>query len=160
MLAEYFNHAKNRARPIDVSVNDRSGIGSHDFTTPEYTTYDQIVTAKWESSRGVDPYSYNAQTPDEKYMTAEEIVHSLVDIVSKNGNFQLDIKPKADGTIPDIMQRRAGCGRRESGSRPTERRSTTPRTGPGCRSWARTCGSPSGRTGRSTSTRWSGPARP
>ncbi|WP_405698887.1 alpha-L-fucosidase [Streptomyces sp. NBC_01383] len=108
VLAEYFNQAKNRARPVDVTVNDRSGIGSHDFTTPEYTTYDQIVTAKWESSRGLDPYSYgyNAQTPDEKYMTAEEIVHSLVDIVSKNGNFLLDIGPKADGTIPDIMQRR------------------------------------------------------
>ncbi|WUW20000.1 alpha-L-fucosidase [Streptomyces sp. NBC_01463] len=108
VLAEYFNRAKNRARPVDVTVNDRSGIGTHDFTTPEYTTYDQIVTAKWESSRGLDPFSYgyNAQTPDEKYMTAEEIVHSLVDIVSKNGNFLLDIGPKADGTIPDIMQRR------------------------------------------------------
>ncbi|MFJ1883648.1 alpha-L-fucosidase [Streptomyces sp. NPDC088137] len=108
VLAEYFNHAKNRARPVEVTVNNRSGIGAYDFTTPEYTTYDQIVTAKWESSRGLDPFSYgyNAQTPDEKYMTAEEIVHSLVDIVSKNGNFLLDIGPRADGTIPDIMQRR------------------------------------------------------
>lgn len=108
VLSEYFNHAKNRARPIDVTVNNRSGIGTYDFTTPEYTTYDQIVTAKWESSRGLDPFSYgyNAQTPDEKYMTTEEVVHSLVDIVSKNGNFLLDIGPKADGTIPEIMQRR------------------------------------------------------
>ncbi|MGW1558014.1 alpha-L-fucosidase [Streptomyces sp. NPDC002144] len=108
VLAEYFNHAKNRARPIDVTVNNRSGIAFHDFTTPEYTTYDNTVVAKWESSRGLDPFSYgyNRATPDDAYMTAEEVVHSLVDIVSKNGNFLLDIGPRADGTIAPILQTR------------------------------------------------------
>ncbi|MFJ9903270.1 alpha-L-fucosidase [Streptomyces sp. NPDC101152] len=108
VLAEYFNHAKNRARPIDVTVNNRSGIAFHDFTTPEYTTYDNTVVAKWESSRGLDPFSYgyNQATPDDSYMTAEEVVHSLVDIVSKNGNFLLDIGPRADGTIAPILQTR------------------------------------------------------
>ncbi|MER6081569.1 alpha-L-fucosidase [Streptomyces sp. NPDC001833] len=108
VLAEYFNHAKNRARPVDVTVNDRSGIGFHDYTTPEYTTYADTVVAKWEASRGLDPrsYGYNRETPDDAYMTTEEVVHSLVDIVSKNGNFLLDIGPRADGTIPEIMQTR------------------------------------------------------
>ncbi|MGJ5756457.1 alpha-L-fucosidase [Streptomyces puniciscabiei] len=108
VLAEYFNHAKNRARPIDVTVNNRSGIAFHDFTTPEYTTYANTVVAKWESSRGLDPFSYgyNRATPDAAYMTAEEVVHSLVDIVSKNGNFLLDIGPRADGTIAEILQSR------------------------------------------------------
>ncbi|MFF7072033.1 alpha-L-fucosidase [Streptomyces pseudovenezuelae] len=108
VLAEYFNHAKNRARPVDVTVNNRSGISFHDFTTPEYTTYDNTVIAKWESSRGLDPFSYgyNQATPDGSYMTTEQVVHSLVDIVSKNGNFLLDIGPRADGTIPEIMQTR------------------------------------------------------
>ncbi|MDH6220687.1 alpha-L-fucosidase [Streptomyces pseudovenezuelae] len=108
VLAEYFNHAKNRARPTEVTVNDRSGIAFHDFTTPEYTTYENTVVAKWESSRGLDPrsYGYNQETPDSAYMTTEEVVHALVDIVSKNGNFLLDIGPRADGTIPEIMQTR------------------------------------------------------
>ncbi|MFG2373164.1 alpha-L-fucosidase [Streptomyces sp. NPDC048504] len=108
VLAEYFNHAKNRRRPIDVTVNDRSGIAFHDFTTPEYTTYENTVVAKWESSRGLDPFSYgyNRATPDDGYMTAEEVVRNLVDIVSKNGNFLLDIGPRADGSIPEIMQTR------------------------------------------------------
>jgi alpha-L-fucosidase len=108
VLAEYFNHAKNRRKPIEVTVNDRSGIGPHDFTTPEYTTYDSVVTAKWEASRGLDPrsYGYNSATPDDQYMSTEEVVHSLVDIVSKNGNFLLDIGPRADGTIPEVMQSR------------------------------------------------------
>ncbi|MEU9480261.1 alpha-L-fucosidase [Streptomyces sp. NPDC048191] len=108
VLAEYFNHAKNRARPVDVTVNDRSGIAFHDFTTPEYTTYANTVVAKWEASRGLDPrsYGYNRATPDGAYMTAEEVVRTLVDIVSKNGNFLLDIGPRADGTIPEVMQSR------------------------------------------------------
>lgn len=108
VLAEYFNHGKNRPKPYEVTVNNRSGIGFHDFTTPEYTTYENTVVAKWESSRGLDPFSYgyNKATPDAAYMTAEEVVQSLVDIVSKNGNFLLDIGPRADGTIPEIMQTR------------------------------------------------------
>ncbi|MEV6110810.1 alpha-L-fucosidase [Streptomyces sp. NPDC051940] len=108
VLAEFFNNARNRPKPVEVTVNNRSGIPPHDFTTPEYTTYDNTVVAKWESSRGLDPFSYgyNAATPDDRYMTTEEVVHSLVDIVSKNGNFLLDIGPRADGTIPEIMERR------------------------------------------------------
>jgi len=108
VLAEYFNHAKNRRRPVDVTVNDRSGIAFHDFTTPEYTTYENTVVAKWESSRGLDPFSYgyNRATPDDGYMTAEQVVRNLVDIVSKNGNFLLDIGPRADGSIPEVMQTR------------------------------------------------------
>ncbi|WP_405623835.1 alpha-L-fucosidase [Streptomyces sp. NBC_00076] len=108
VLAEYFNHAKKSRVPADVTINDRSGIPFHDFTTPEYTTYANTVVAKWESSRGLDPFSYgyNQATPDDAYMTTEQVVQSLVDIVSKNGNFLLDIGPRADGTIPQIMQTR------------------------------------------------------
>jgi len=105
VLTEYFNHAKNRKRPKDVTVNDRGGIPDHDFTTPEYTTYPNTVVAKWEASRGLDPFSYgyNRATPDDRYMTAEEVVRTLVDIVSKNGNFLLDIGPEFDGTVPAVM---------------------------------------------------------
>ncbi|MFB9927074.1 alpha-L-fucosidase [Amycolatopsis halotolerans] len=108
VLTEYFNRAKNRRRPKDVTYNDRGGIPDHDFTTPEYTTYPNTVVAKWESSRGLDPYSYgyNRATPDDKYMTTDDVVHTLVDVVSKNGNFLLDIGPDFDGTIPAVMQQR------------------------------------------------------
>lgn len=54
----------------------------------------------------MDPFSfgYNYKTPNSSYLTGNDIVQSLVDIVSKNGNFLLDIGPKNDGTIPAIMQ--------------------------------------------------------
>ena len=37
-------------------------------------------------------------------MTPNQVVDYLVDIVSKNGNLLLNIGPKADGTIPEVMQ--------------------------------------------------------
>ncbi len=108
VFADYFNRAKNRAQPKDVTVDDRCGISTHDFTTPEYATYPDTVVKKWEASRGLDPrsYGYNKATPDSMYMTADEVVDTLVDTNSKNGNFLLDIGPRADGSIPEIMQTR------------------------------------------------------
>lgn len=71
-----------------------------------YVTNGETVTRKWEASRGMDPhsYGYNAQTPDSAYLTGEQIVHTLVDMVSKNGNFLLDIGPTGNGSIPQVMQ--------------------------------------------------------
>jgi alpha-L-fucosidase len=114
VMVDYFNRAKNRQSPKDVTVDDRCGIPTHDYTTPEYTTYPDTVVKKWEASRGLDPrsYGYNRATPDNLYMTADEVVDTIADINSKNGNFLLDIGPRADGTIPEIMQTRL----REAGS--------------------------------------------
>ncbi|WP_233442090.1 alpha-L-fucosidase [Lentzea atacamensis] len=39
-------------------------------------------------------------------MTADEVIDTLVGTTSKNGNFLLDIGPRADGSIPEIMQQR------------------------------------------------------
>ncbi|EOA81137.1 glycoside hydrolase family 29 protein [Exserohilum turcica Et28A] len=112
MLSAWINWARSKGRQI--TYNNRCGYGSTDhtdatggdFTTPEYVTNGDTVVSKWETNRGMDPFSfgYNKDTPDSSYLTGKDIVQSLVDVVSKNGNFLLDIGPKADGTIPEIMQ--------------------------------------------------------
>ncbi|KAH7071544.1 glycoside hydrolase superfamily [Paraphoma chrysanthemicola] len=86
-------------------MNARCGLPG-DFDTPEYARYASVQARKWEISQGMDPYSYgyNAATPLDEYMNASTIVKSLVDIVSKNGNFLLDVGPMADGTILPVMQ--------------------------------------------------------
>lgn len=111
--AQWFNTArKNGGR--QVVINDRCGSPwAADHDTPEYHSFGTAQRRKWESNRGMDTYSYgyNRATPDEEYMEPKVIVQTLVDIVSKNGNFLLNIGPRADGTIPEIVQknlRRAG----------------------------------------------------
>ncbi|KAH8900589.1 alpha-L-fucosidase [Thozetella sp. PMI_491] len=98
--ANWWNKASEQNR--QVTINSRCGIPeAADFDTPEYETFSSAQRRKWESNMGMDPYSYgyNRATAPEEYMTATEIVYSLVDMVSKNGNFLLDIGPRADGTI-------------------------------------------------------------
>ncbi|BCJ31310.1 alpha-L-fucosidase [Actinocatenispora sera] len=112
VVALHFNQALESGR--QVTVNNRMGLSTSDFSTPEYASSFALSTAKFEACRGIDPFSfgYNAATPDDAYATAEELVGQLVDVVSKNGNLLLDIGPRADGTIPEIMATRL----REMGS--------------------------------------------
>ncbi|RDI89150.1 5'-3' exoribonuclease 2 [Venturia inaequalis] len=98
--AAWWNKAKTQNR--QVAINSRCGLAhAADFDTPEYTTFRTAQRRKWESNQGMDPYSYgyNRATLDAAYMNATTIINSLVDMVSKNGNFLLDIGPQANGTI-------------------------------------------------------------
>lgn len=108
VIAHFYNSALSGPHPRQVAVNNRCGVGVHDFTTPEYRSYPLTVRAKWEASRGLDPhsYGYNQNTPDDAYASVDGLVAALVDVVSKNGNFLLDIGPRGDGTIPEVMQER------------------------------------------------------
>jgi alpha-L-fucosidase len=102
--SEWFNAQGRLGR--QVAINARCGLPG-DFDTPEYATYGAVQRREWESSAGMDPFSYgyNRATPESKYMNASTIVKTLVDIVSKNGNFLLDIGPTANGTILPVEKR-------------------------------------------------------
>ncbi|KAJ7609992.1 glycoside hydrolase family 29 protein [Mycena polygramma] len=100
--AQFYNHAQAQGR--QVTMNNRCGAVP-DFETPEYATFGSIQPTSWESSEGMDPFSYglNSATNASEYKNGTTIVQTLVDIVSKNGNLQvpflLDIGPTAEGEI-------------------------------------------------------------
>ncbi|KAK3939346.1 alpha-L-fucosidase-domain-containing protein [Diplogelasinospora grovesii] len=102
LMSAWLNWARGQGR--QVAFNNRCGLKG-DYDTPEYQTNANTVARKWESTRGMDPFSfgYNYMTPDDQYLTGYEIVQAVVDIVSKNGNFLLDVGPRNDGSIADIM---------------------------------------------------------
>ncbi|MEM3564469.1 MAG: alpha-L-fucosidase [Candidatus Jordarchaeaceae archaeon] len=94
-------------------VNDRFALLSppdtvhFDFRTPEYASFDQIWSQKWECTRGLGySFGYNRNEGPEHIIPLKELVHSLVDIVSKNGNLLLGVGPTADGTIPNLQRKR------------------------------------------------------
>ncbi len=78
-----------------------------DFFTPEYKVFNFIPKKKWECTRGIGwSYGYNQFETEEDYVSVEELVHMFIDMVSKNGNLLLNIGPKADGSIPEIQQKK------------------------------------------------------
>jgi alpha-L-fucosidase len=51
---------------------------------------------------------YNRFETESDYLSEEELIHSFVDIVSRNGNLLLNVGPKANGDIPEIQATRLG----------------------------------------------------
>ena len=108
VLAYFYNHSED---PAEVVANDRWGLDTDgkmvgDYTTPERTGVSGIQEKKWEECDALDPTSwgYNRRTKDGEYMSPNGVVDYLVDVVSKNGNLLINVGPKADGTIPEVMQ--------------------------------------------------------
>ena len=95
----------------EVVINDRWGKDCRHkhggYWTTEYGAGLKDASHPWEESRGMaDSYGYSRAETIDDYKTAREFVMTLVDLVSRGGNFLLDIGPAADGTIPVIMQQR------------------------------------------------------
>jgi alpha-L-fucosidase len=79
----------------------------YDFTTPEYEVYREARSTKWEAVRGLGTsFGNNREERDEDMLSPGEIVHLLVDAVSKNGNLTLGVAPELDGTFPEPQRRR------------------------------------------------------
>ncbi|MBQ9879879.1 MAG: alpha-L-fucosidase [Clostridia bacterium] len=61
----------------------------------------------FEECRGIGrSFGLNRAETTEDYLSAKELLTTLVDLVAKGGNFLLNIGPAADGTIPVIMEER------------------------------------------------------
>lgn len=111
LLAWVYNESPIRDT---VVVNDRWGdlwteknVG--DFAVGEYGHFWAGLKPNkpWEEGRGIGrSWGYNRAEGLDDYRSSEELVHFLIDVVSKGGNFVLDVGPTADGQIPVIMQQR------------------------------------------------------
>jgi alpha-L-fucosidase len=101
IMADYYN-----AVP-DGLIDDRFGVKHSDFKSPEYQTLDKISKTKWEECRGLGrSFGYNRAEGEAETIAPDELIHLLIDIVSKNGNLLLDVGPEADGTIPPVQMSR------------------------------------------------------
>ena len=71
-----------------------------DFRTPEYASFREARSFKWEATRGIgNSFGHNRNEPDEDLIDPAELVRSFVDVVAKNGNLLLNVGPTVEGEI-------------------------------------------------------------
>ncbi len=75
--------------PIEFTVNDHEKSRESGTSPRVWMTDDTISTGSW------------CYTRDLRIKPASQVIHALIDTVSKNGIVLLNLSPKADGTIPD-----------------------------------------------------------
>jgi alpha-L-fucosidase len=94
-----------RAKQPKLLVVDRAVPGEQqNYLTPEQQIPENGLPYPWETCMTMaNSWSY---VPNDTYKPAEEIVKKLVDIVSKGGNYLLNIGPGPDGELdPNAYQR-------------------------------------------------------
>ncbi|MBM4091237.1 MAG: alpha-L-fucosidase [Planctomycetes bacterium] len=102
-----------RSLSPDIIINNRVDKGRRgmegltekgefrgDFGTPEQQIpATGIPGSDWETCMTMnDHWGWNKH--DKNWKSTKDLIHNLVDIASKGGNFLLNIGPKADGTFP------------------------------------------------------------
>jgi alpha-L-fucosidase len=88
-----------RSRQPDLIVVDRTVGGPHEnYRTPEQEVPEKPLPYVWETCMTMgDQWSYK---PGDKYKSTRQLIHLLVDIVAKGGNFLLNVGPQPDGELP------------------------------------------------------------
>ncbi|MCX7986881.1 MAG: alpha-L-fucosidase, partial [Bacteroidales bacterium] len=97
-LSYYYNRAMEWNKEVVATFKDGLNTkcalldyergGPTDLTDIYWLSDDAVSATSWCYTEGLTYYS------------AKQLLHSLIDKVSKNGNLLLNISPKADGTIP------------------------------------------------------------
>ena len=87
-----------RHQPGLIVVDRTVGGRYENYRTPEQRVPEEALPYIWETCMTMgDQWSYK---PDDEYKSTRRLIHLLVDIVAKGGNFLLNVGPDADGRLP------------------------------------------------------------
>jgi len=103
-LAYYLNRAHQWGREVVVTVKQRDlphEIAVEDF---EKGRANRLTDFVWLTDDTISRGSW-CYTKHLRIKSTDEVLDTLIDIVSKNGVLLLNISPKADGTIPEEQQK-------------------------------------------------------
>jgi len=88
-----------RKHQPDVLINDRSLLPEDFYTAEQHPTPPKDRTRAWETCMTIGNF-WSYVPSDTIRKSSRQLVHTLTGIVSNDGNFLLNVGPKADGTVP------------------------------------------------------------
>ena len=102
----YFNKAAGSGKEVTVTYKYHDltpGVGIYDL---ELGRESNMTYSEWITDSTIDSGSGWGYVKSAGFKTADDLVQGLIDRVSKNGFFLLNVGPKPDGTIPDPAKER------------------------------------------------------
>lgn len=97
-LGEVVERARRSTQPWLLAADRTVGGPYENIVTPEQTIPDRPMNIPWESCITVG-HSF-AFGFDDQYKSPRQLVHLLLEVVSKGGNLALNIGPQPDGRLP------------------------------------------------------------
>lgn len=105
------NNRVDKGRQGMSGMNDDKLDYAGDFGTPEQEILETKSSMDWESCMTMnDTWGYKKN--DHYWKSTETLVHNLIDVTAKGGNYLLNVGPTADGLIPEpSIERLKGIGK-------------------------------------------------
>ena len=100
MITGFMNHGAARGQAVYVNNkggqrNWPDGVGCLEKDNLKM----KVIGPKWQSCTTFGT-SFGYLEGD-RYKSIEDVMHEMIEVISRNGNFLVNIGPKADGTIPE-----------------------------------------------------------
>jgi alpha-L-fucosidase len=103
-LAYYFNKGLEWGKEVVVTYKWHDLVPGSGVIDLELGRFDTLTYMDWITDTTVDAghgWGYLKETP---YKTPQNLIHYLIDNVSKNGYMLLNVGPRPDGSIPEQAQ--------------------------------------------------------
>jgi alpha-L-fucosidase len=105
VVTHYYNSSVRKHGKLDVVVNAKDiqpeHVGSLTLDI-ERGKANGILAQPWQTDTCIGDWYYSRRLlEDHKYKTPTFVIHSLIDIVSRNGNLLLSIPLRGDGTLDE-----------------------------------------------------------
>lgn len=110
MITDFMNNGAARDQAVYVNNKGKNrnwpdGVGCFEKDNLKL----KVIGPKWQSCTTFGTsFGY---LEDDTYKSVEGVIHEMIEVVSRNGNFLINIGPKADGTlVPEQVERLQAMG--------------------------------------------------
>ena len=104
MLAHYFNAAEAWGREVVLTYKNHDLVPGSGLIDLELGRFNEMTYNEWITDTTVDDGQGWCFLKNNTYKPPSEVVHYLIDNVSKNGYLLLNVDPMPDGRIPEPSQ--------------------------------------------------------